>query len=712
MDYIPPDFDAYLDRQDMTDFNQPLFPNVFLNACDSTLDDQLQQNVADDALGAYFKAGKVPYADHLPPFQPAPSTNVEQSAEGKQPAKSQPSTNWGPASPTTFLSCAFTTLKQLQERVTRNEHELFECNHLIRVIKFHLEGLRQSISSTNGTNSVVDASDAAPSTNHTTSNITSSTKPPGGRPPSNNTSSSMIDLSRDPRPGARARLAAEMDLPLECSRMGNDADRLGPSSSSLHPLTALRSSDASMNEKVRRRRRQSSSNRAAAIGDSECEARKIAPSRSSGPSDAIEGMIPGAGADRLLGLDRVGLPKGNVNGIAYSCEAACGYSDNASHMINCDSGLHRRQRPLKLLGGEKSGRGWYHRACGKVDKDPLSMDAPKSWICPSCVRKGTTSTDDQDYDDGADDDQDDNPGSADTEDSENDYDPGQDTPGEGGSDDDDDGDNDAKGDSDYNENKKLRDNGRNKKKSADKNHYRSAGDGADQDNNPDGNVGANEGDQWQQTSGGNGNGCSTNANGYSTNVNRISTNGDNEDATTNAPTKSRKGTQWSEEEKLLAMQFMRHVVQEGNIFGEYRFGEVGRRLQLRGYDRDLNAVKNVWNRGLRERSGYDERKNKKAPLTTSKQDAKTKKMREDRKNAQPQRPPTTKTQRSSTSKNGRSSTTETRRSANTETDGQAGARKKSVRPKRERESDDEDEIIPPKRQRSPPYDGDRFRGIP
>ena len=53
--------------------------------------------------------------------------------------------------------------------------------------------------------------------------------------------------------------------------------------------------------------------------------------------------------------------------------------------------------------------------------------------------------------------------------------------------------------------------------------------------------------------------------------------------------------------------------------GEARFEEVSRRMKIEGLDRSWVSIRNQWNRTLRLRSGFDERKNKQAPLATSKQ---------------------------------------------------------------------------------------------
>lgn len=137
-------------------------------------------------------------------------------------------------------------------------------------------------------------------------------------------------------------------------------------------------------------------------------------------------------------------------------------------------------------------------------------------------------------------------------------------------------------------------------------------------------------------------------------------------------------------------------------------------MRVNGYDRNWASVKNAWNRGLRERSGIDERKNKRAPLTTSKQDAASKREREERRKQEEMRKqeegssPSTKSQPSRPPQPRRSPTAQSQRP-----NGKAQKSKaKSVSPKRNHEpDDDEDEVIPPKRRRSSPYDADRFYGL-
>ena len=81
---------------------------------------------------------------------------------------------------------------------------------------------------------------------------------------------------------------------------------------------------------------------------------------------------------------------------------------------------------------------------------------------------------------------------------------------------------------------------------------------------------------------------------------------------------------WSKHEDTECIRHMLDIRAEGKLSGEKRFDEASRRLTAEGINRSFIAVKNRWNRGLRERSGFDERKNKSQPLTTSKQDKRTK----------------------------------------------------------------------------------------
>ena len=89
------------------------------------------------------------------------------------------------------------------------------------------------------------------------------------------------------------------------------------------------------------------------------------------------------------------------------------------------------------------------------------------------------------------------------------------------------------------------------------------------------------------------------------------------DASKNQKGKPKGAWRLYEEDK--AIKFMLEIRDEGVVQGEQRFQECSDRLKKNGIERNLFAVKNFWNRTGRERSGFDERRNKKAPLATSKQ---------------------------------------------------------------------------------------------
>jgi hypothetical protein len=76
---------------------------------------------------------------------------------------------------------------------------------------------------------------------------------------------------------------------------------------------------------------------------------------------------------------------------------------------------------------------------------------------------------------------------------------------------------------------------------------------------------------------------------------------------------------WRLFEEDRAIKHMLDVRDEARLAGESRFEEVSTRLKAEGIERGFFAVKNYWNRTGRARSGFDERKNKTAPLATSKQ---------------------------------------------------------------------------------------------
>ncbi|EXJ88325.1 hypothetical protein A1O1_05255 [Capronia coronata CBS 617.96] len=88
--------------------------------------------------------------------------------------------------------------------------------------------------------------------------------------------------------------------------------------------------------------------------------------------------------------------------------------------------------------------------------------------------------------------------------------------------------------------------------------------------------------------------------------------------------KSRKqpeGKKWRLFEEEACIAHMINIRDEGRLKGEARFAEAQRRMEdMDGIVKNGRfAVKNFWNRVGRARSGFDERKNKKAPLATSKQ---------------------------------------------------------------------------------------------
>ncbi|KAK4936042.1 hypothetical protein LTR10_022992 [Elasticomyces elasticus] len=78
---------------------------------------------------------------------------------------------------------------------------------------------------------------------------------------------------------------------------------------------------------------------------------------------------------------------------------------------------------------------------------------------------------------------------------------------------------------------------------------------------------------------------------------------------------------WRLFEEEACIRHMLDINNEGILKGEARFAEAQRRmLSVDGIQKSGKfAVKNFWNRTGRARSGFDERKNKKNPLATSKQ---------------------------------------------------------------------------------------------
>ncbi|KAI9849705.1 MAG: hypothetical protein M1837_002831 [Sclerophora amabilis] len=89
-----------------------------------------------------------------------------------------------------------------------------------------------------------------------------------------------------------------------------------------------------------------------------------------------------------------------------------------------------------------------------------------------------------------------------------------------------------------------------------------------------------------------------------------------------------KPSAWSEDEETKTIEIMRRLIQEGRVKGDKRWAETSRLLkQEHQIDRSAAAVKNQWNRFLRERSGVDERRGAAVnrPMRTGLQTPKTKK---------------------------------------------------------------------------------------
>lgn len=81
------------------------------------------------------------------------------------------------------------------------------------------------------------------------------------------------------------------------------------------------------------------------------------------------------------------------------------------------------------------------------------------------------------------------------------------------------------------------------------------------------------------------------------------------------------GKKWRLFEEESCIRHMLDIRNENQLQGEARFAEAQRRMAaMDGIKKDGKfAIKNFWNRVGRARSGFDERKNKKAPLATSRQ---------------------------------------------------------------------------------------------
>lgn len=92
---------------------------------------------------------------------------------------------------------------------------------------------------------------------------------------------------------------------------------------------------------------------------------------------------------------------------------------------------------------------------------------------------------------------------------------------------------------------------------------------------------------------------------------------------------------WRLFEEDRCIKHMLDIRDEDQITGENRFREASDRLVAEGLDRGFYAVKNIWNRTGRARSGFDERKNKTAPLSTSAQGKKAKKRTSTKRKREP-----------------------------------------------------------------------------
>lgn len=74
---------------------------------------------------------------------------------------------------------------------------------------------------------------------------------------------------------------------------------------------------------------------------------------------------------------------------------------------------------------------------------------------------------------------------------------------------------------------------------------------------------------------------------------------------------------WSSHEEDALIAVMAELVAEGSAVGEARWDLARVRLRERGIHRSAAATKMTWMRGLRERSGIDERRNKKMESLTT-----------------------------------------------------------------------------------------------
>ena len=74
---------------------------------------------------------------------------------------------------------------------------------------------------------------------------------------------------------------------------------------------------------------------------------------------------------------------------------------------------------------------------------------------------------------------------------------------------------------------------------------------------------------------------------------------------------------WSPPEEDALIAVMGELVAEGSAIGEARWDLARVRLRERGVHRSAAATKMAWMRGLRERSGIDERRTKKMESLTT-----------------------------------------------------------------------------------------------
>ena len=650
-----------------------------------------------------------PLAHENPVLDPNPPMNVQDYIDLHKPCNAS------------RMSSALESLNELEEQVNVGFEAFSTCFEVFSKSKMLAEIARRMIRTvmqsnagapSNGIDPIDRSKDKYSSTNDTAS----------------------IDLSKDPRPGARARLAAQKashsrprghvesvnarpptssqpraatrdnisatgrpsssfrrqdskndhisssgrplssskhvaSTPSDCPRDGTSTKQLPTSEhesyggkSSYQTSAPSHTRQASTDDNAQRWRRHSSTKAVPNAKDSGLASSTTYSSRANGPSNTIAGMAPAYVAHRLRLLERASLPKGNINGIAYNCEARCGYPDSATEsLIQCESVFHGKQPTLRQPDGTRGERGWYHGPCGNVAPE----DEPNGWICPTCVQRGTTLTNNDDSDDGEDGNEYE---SGHGDDSEDDFHPGEDTPGE--SSDDDAGGDEGGEDDRHCSHETGRSQQSNTKKGGKKRRYILSSDSEDGEDDNQGDqeeiLPSIEDDGQQHDEGTDGRDA-------------------NDDTMFQKPVvwKTRAGDPWTEVEKEKTIKHMEDICKEGKITGEDRFRETSRRLKAEGYERYWVSVKNIWNRGLRQRSGLDERRNKRAPMTTSKQDAKTKRENKEKKEQK-------------------------RRSKQSES-----VSSRHVRVKREYESEEEEEeeVVPAKRRRAAPHAADYFPGL-